>query len=110
MRKLGLALICTAFFCAPLGAETLAVHKARLKAEAVGYPSRGEPSKAVLKKWGEPKLKHAPVGGDTRKQPAITRWDYETFSVFFESGRVIDAVVYDQPPPVSHIEQLKPAN
>ena len=43
---------------------------------------------AVESTYGEPAQKHAAVG-----QPPITRWDYPSFSVYFERDRVIHAVV-----------------
>ena len=41
----------------------------------------------VEAKFGAPQTRHPAVG-----KPAITRWDYANFSVFFEGERVIDAV------------------
>jgi hypothetical protein len=43
---------------------------------------------SVESRFGAPTAKHAAVG-----KPPITRWDYPTFSVFFENDRVIHAVV-----------------
>ncbi|MEK6805705.1 MAG: hypothetical protein AABY95_03550 [Pseudomonadota bacterium] len=108
MRKACLILIAAMLVSAPLGAETLAVHKSKAKAQSMGYPTRGQTSKQVIAKFGEPKLKHAPVGGGAPKQPPITRWDYEGFSVFFDAGHVIDTVVKDQPPEISHKDELQP--
>ena len=73
----------------PLGAQGSA-------ASAAGLPSRGEPESAVLARYGEPATRHAPVG-----EPPIERWDYADFSVYFESGRVLHAVlrhVQEHPP------------
>ena len=41
----------------------------------------------VEKAYGQPAERHDAVG-----QPPITRWDYPTFSVYFENDRVIHAV------------------
>ena len=38
-------------------------------------------------------MRHAPVGGGHPQQPPITRWDYPTFSVYFEHEHVVDAVL-----------------
>jgi hypothetical protein len=46
----------------------------------------------VEKHFGAPVARHPTVGGAPH-QPPITRWDYNTFSVFFEHDRVIHAVV-----------------
>jgi hypothetical protein len=53
-------------------------------------PARGALMKTVEKQFGAPAEKHPTVG-----KPPITRWDYPTFSVFFEGDRVIDSVVTD---------------
>jgi hypothetical protein len=42
----------------------------------------------VERKFGAPVTRHPTVGA-----PPITRWDYPSFSVFFEGDRVIHAVV-----------------
>lgn len=76
-------------------------------AAPVQLPAKGIRMATVQKQYGAPLRKHAAVGGDTRKHPPITRWDYAGFSVFFERGRVIDAVIPEQPAPVHNAEQLK---
>lgn len=70
-------------------------------------PQKGDSMATVSKRFGEPGKKHPPAGGDTRKHPPITRWDYAEFAVFFERGHVVDAVVPSQPAPVHHVEELK---
>jgi hypothetical protein len=72
-------------------------------------PGKGQTMAEVSKKFGQPRLKHAAVGGGQPKQPPITRWDYEGFSVFFEHSHVIDAVVPDRPAEIHHKDELKPA-
>jgi hypothetical protein len=54
----------------------------------IARPSRGMTMQKVEAKFGAPAERHAAVG-----TPAITRWDYQSFSVFFENDRVIHAVV-----------------
>ena len=54
----------------------------------IARPSRGMTMQKVEAKFGAPAERHAAVG-----TPAITRWDYQNFSVFFENDRVIHAVV-----------------
>ena len=70
-------------------------------------PAKGSKMAAVSKQYGEPLRKHPAAGGDTRRHPPITRWDYAGFSVFFERGLVIDAVVPAEPAPVHNVEELK---
>ncbi|MBV8062223.1 MAG: hypothetical protein JOY51_01435 [Nevskia sp.] len=72
-------------------------------------PAKGQTMGQVVKRFGEPQLKHKPAGGDAPKHPPITRWDYAGFSVFFEHQHVVDTVVPGHPPQVYHTEQLKPA-
>lgn len=55
-------------------------------------PSRGQRQGAVLERFGLPDQEHPAVG-----QPPITRWDYRDFSVYFESGVVINSVVHHRP-------------
>ena len=50
-------------------------------------PARGSLMKTVEKQFGAPATRHPTVG-----KPPITRWDYPSFSVFFEGDRVIDTV------------------
>ena len=73
----------------------------------IALPKKGEARSAVLKAFGEPQKKHAPVGGDTPKHPPITRWDYAGFSVFFEHDHVVDSVVPGHPAQVFHVDKLK---
>jgi hypothetical protein len=51
---------------------------------------------AVESSYGAPAQRHAPVGGANAQQPPITRWDYPSFSVYFEHERVIHAVAKHQ--------------
>jgi hypothetical protein len=50
-------------------------------------PKSGMTMANVEKAYGMPAERHEAVG-----QPPITRWDYATFSVYFENDRVIHAV------------------
>lgn len=95
-------------------AETLAVPDAPatvgVKPETdFRAPRRGDSQSTILHTLGEPLTRHAPVGGGAPKQPPITRWDYDGFSVFFERQIVIDVVYKDQPAPLSHIDELQAA-
>jgi len=53
----------------------------------VPQPTRGSLMQAVEKQFGAPAVRHPTVG-----KPPITRWDYPSFSVFFEGDRVLDTV------------------
>jgi hypothetical protein len=70
-------------------AETVAVDdQVSVRDSDVARPGRGMTMKSVEAKFGAPQEQHPAVG-----KPAITRWDYPTFSVFFENEYVIHAVV-----------------
>lgn len=55
-------------------------------------PTRGMSEDAVLDSFGEPLSMGAPVG-----QPPISKWLYENFTVYFESGVVIHSVLTHKP-------------
>lgn len=69
-------------------------------------PAKGSLTTEVRKRFGEPSTKHAPVGGGSRQQPPITRWDYPGFSVFFENNHVVDAVIPGAPAEIHRREEL----
>lgn len=89
-RRLLLALLLTTTL--PCFAETLEIPVGQQGATDIAMPSRGESQRAVLERFGLADEEHPPVG-----RPPITRWDYRNFSVYFESGRVIDSVRHHQP-------------
>ncbi len=69
-------------------AETIVVNdQVTVKQSSVDGPKRGITMGQVEARFGAPVTKHATVG-----EPPITRWDYTSFSVFFERDRVIDTV------------------
>jgi hypothetical protein len=81
----------------PLYAETLMVgDQVQVKPPGMDVPQRGSTMAQVEAKYGAPREKHAAVG-----KPPITRWDYESLSVYFENDRVIHAVVPGAPPVVA---------
>ncbi len=49
--------------------------------------ARGASMGEVEKQWGNPEKKHAAVGA-----PPITRWDYPSYSVFFEHSKLLHIV------------------
>lgn len=90
-------------------AETLAMPPDAAPAAVGAIPGKGMSMADVTRTFGEPRQKHAPAGGDAPQHPPIHRWDYEGFSVFFERGTVIDAVVEGAPAPVQANGELQPA-
>jgi outer membrane protein assembly factor BamE (lipoprotein component of BamABCDE complex) len=70
-------------------ADTLVVNdQVQVRESQLERPRRGSTMDEVVKHFGAPLTRHPTVG-----KPPITRWDYGTFSVFFEHDRVIHAVV-----------------
>jgi hypothetical protein len=59
-------------------------------------PRPGMSMEAVESAYGAPAQRRGPVGGFAVEQPPITRWDYPSFSVYFEHERVIHAVARRQ--------------
>ena len=57
-----------------------------------GLPHKGESKRSVLDRFGLADQEHPAVG-----KPPITRWDYRTFSVYFEYDHVINSVLHHQP-------------
>ena len=55
-------------------------------------PRPGMSMTAVESAYGAPAQRHSAVGGAAAEHPPITRWDYPSFSVYFEHDRVIHAV------------------
>ena len=66
------------------------------KQSADTRPKPGMSMTAVESAYGTPSQRHGAVGGSSVEQPPITRWDYPSFSVYFEHERVIHAVARRQ--------------
>ena len=69
-------------------ADDIAMPTTTTASAPTSTPQRGINMSKVEAKFGAPSERHAAVG-----QPPITRWDYPTFSVFFEHDHVIHSVV-----------------
>jgi hypothetical protein len=70
-------------------AETIAVDNGiAVKESDVATPTRGMTMDQVATKFGAPVTKVPPVG-----KPAISRWEYPGFIVYFEIDHVIHSVV-----------------
>jgi hypothetical protein len=66
------------------------------KQTADARPKPGMSMTAVESAYGTPSQRHGAVGGSVVQHPPITRWDYPSFSVYFEHDRVIHAVARHQ--------------
>jgi hypothetical protein len=73
-------------------AETLQIPVGQQGGEISGLPRLGDSRQSVLERFGLADEEHPSVG-----QPPITRWDYRTFSVYFEYDHVINSVRHHQP-------------
>lgn len=70
--------------------DTLLIDRANKLTAAA--PTRGQTTRQVVARFGEPLQKMAPEGGQKKQWPAINRWVYADFTVYFEKDRVIDVV------------------
>ena len=73
-------------------AETIEIPVGQQGDAVAGLPQPGESRSSVLAHFGLADEEHPPVG-----QPPITRWDYRTFSVYFEYDHVVNSVLHHQP-------------
>jgi hypothetical protein len=94
MMRILFPLVLSVALLAPLPgrADTLLIERVHA-AEGVALPARGSSMAAVQARFGAPAMKFAPVGGGSRLTPPITRWQYATFSVYFENQHVVNAVL-----------------
>lgn len=71
-------------------AETVVIDgKVQIAESSVARPQRGITMDQVKARFGAPAKEYPAVG-----KPPITRWDYPSFSVFFEFNRVVHSVVH----------------
>lgn len=85
-----LALLIGCAIAGGAGAETVLVDgHVQLEQSSVSHPERGTTMHEVEAKFGTPQKRYPAVG-----KPPITRWDYPSFSVFFEYNRVVHSVVH----------------
>lgn len=102
MERFSRSLVLTAALLASTAAvqaatgDTLLIQ--RIQQKPANLPARGMTHAQVEAKYGAPGQRLPAVGGQKRAWPAIERWVYPTFTVYFEQGRVIDAVVNQASP------------
>jgi len=91
--SLSLVLACALLSpAAPARADTLLIQRVQAAGQ-VSLPKRGASMASVEATFGAPGHKHAPIGGANASTPPITRWDYPTFSVYFENSHVVSSVL-----------------
>ncbi|WP_330946065.1 hypothetical protein [Thermomonas sp. LB-4] len=89
IRSLLLA-FCVAVSGTASAGDTLLIQ--RVQEEPGNLPARGLRMADVEARYGAPAERLDRRGGQKRAWPAIDRWVYPAFTVYFEQGRVIDAV------------------
>lgn len=82
-----IAAVVAAGLTGPAGAEMIVVGNHIEVKKPAGAPTRGMTMREVLRRFGAPQARLAPVG-----KPPITRWRYPGFTVYFEYHFVIDSV------------------
>lgn len=87
LAALGLAVIAS-----NAGADTLLMERTQKEASQA-LPTRGMSMAQVESRYGAPRAKLDPRGGNKPQHPVINRWEYDNFIVYFERTHVIDAVV-----------------
>jgi hypothetical protein len=87
--------------------EVVVVTQASGPATSPVLPSKGMTKSSVIANYGQPSEKRPTVGGGSPRQPPITRWDYEGYSVIFENSHVVDTVVHSQPAPIAVYDGLQ---
>jgi hypothetical protein len=78
-------------------ADTLLMQRVEQES-VVDLPRRGMRMAQVESRYGAPRAKLNPAGGDTTRHPVINRWEYDNFIVYFEREHVIDAVLKQATP------------
>ena len=89
---LALSLLCAFALPLPAVADELEITPRSAPVQPADAPTRGMHQDAVLRRWGEPQQRVAPVGGDRPQHPPISRWVYPGFTVYFERELVITSV------------------
>jgi len=74
----------------PLAADVLLMEGIQ-SAPAIDVPRNGITMAKVRQQYGNPVTEYQAVG-----DPPITRWDYDSYSVFFEHELVIHSVIHHQ--------------
>jgi len=77
-------------------ADTLLIE--RVDKPVAAKPARGLSMAEVEARFGTPSEKLDPRGGQKRQWPAINRWVYPDYVVYFEKNRVIDVVAHKASP------------
>lgn len=72
----------------PVYADVLIIDEVR-QVQKLDLPSNGQTKASIEARFGAPKERHDAVG-----DPPISRWDYDTYSVYFEFDLVLFSVLH----------------
>lgn len=75
-------------------ADVLAIGPNAKVLQHTSAPKPGTSMGVVTSKFGPAKHVKKSKGKVTKRNPKITRWDYDKFSVYFENSHVIHSVVH----------------
>lgn len=75
-------------------AEILSIGKNVKIATNTETPRRGITKLSVMKQFGKANKTIVSEGKVTKRNPRITRWNYDSFSVIFENDHVVHTVVH----------------
>lgn len=84
----------------PAAADVLLIEHAE-QGQRASLPRNGLTMSQVEAQFGVPSEKVAPVAGYKPAHPAITRWRYAGYTVYFENQRVISSVLNSTTPVAS---------
>lgn len=87
MTRIVLAIM-LAFTIQPIAADVLLIDEVR-QSERMQLPVNGQSKADVETEYGSPAKQHTAVG-----DPPISRWDYDTYSVYFEYNLVLFTVLH----------------
>jgi hypothetical protein len=86
-----------ALLATPVQAERLLIERVQAQA-GMTLPENGMSKREVQAKFGAPAEQLAPRGGQRAAWPVIERWRYGGFTVYFDRGRVVNAVLNQAAP------------
>lgn len=91
-RRMMMAAILGLATAATANADVLLIERTE-QAQRASVPKNGLTMAQVEAQYGVPSERLSPVAGNKPAHPAITRWRYPSYTVYFEKQRVISTVL-----------------
>ncbi len=91
---LSMVIAFTAPLSMPASADILSIGPQAKVLKNANMPKHGDSMKKVSSKFGNARAIKKSKGAVTKRNPRITQWDYQGFSVFFENSHVIHSVIH----------------